>query len=66
MVTAGAKNGIHISSMRESDSRPCRVAAPPADDAPRRQFHLPEGLHALHALTFRAGRVARITVFLKD
>jgi RNA polymerase sigma-70 factor (TIGR02960 family) len=29
------------------------------------EFHLPDGLHALHVLTFRDGRIARITVFLE-
>jgi RNA polymerase sigma-70 factor (ECF subfamily) len=46
--------------------RTWRVVPARANGQAAFEFHLPDGLHALHVLTFRAGRIARITVFLKE
>ncbi len=50
----------------KASGRTWRLVATRANGQAAFEFHLPEGLHALHVLTFRAGRVARITVFLED
>ena len=46
--------------------RTWRLVATRANGHAAFECHLPEGLHALHVLTFRAGRIARITVFLEQ
>jgi RNA polymerase sigma-70 factor (ECF subfamily) len=43
-----------------------RMVATRANGQAAFECHLPEGLHAVHVLTFRAGRIARITVFLRS
>ncbi|GAA3340555.1 sigma-70 family RNA polymerase sigma factor [Amorphoplanes nipponensis] len=46
--------------------RSWRVVATRANGQAAFECHLPEGLHALHVLTFRDGRIGRITVFLQE
>jgi RNA polymerase sigma factor (sigma-70 family) len=48
------------------EGRVWRLVATRANGQAAFECHLREGLHALHVLTFRGGRVARITVFLED
>jgi hypothetical protein len=50
----------------EVGGRTWRVVPARANGQAAFEFHLPDGLHALHVLTFRAGRIARITVFLRE
>jgi RNA polymerase sigma-70 factor (TIGR02960 family) len=43
-----------------------RMVATRANGQAAFECHLPEGLHAVHVLTFRGGRIARITAFLRE
>jgi RNA polymerase sigma-70 factor (TIGR02960 family) len=43
-----------------------RLVRTRANGQPAFEVYLPDGLHALQVLTFREGRIARITVFLEE